>query len=69
MSAVGLAAGWAGTLVLPRLIASRLWGVGPSESAMTVVLITIVAATAATAAWVPLRRALRVDPAITLRAE
>ncbi|MEZ5420786.1 MAG: FtsX-like permease family protein [Vicinamibacterales bacterium] len=66
---VGLAIGLAGAAWLGRLIAGELVGVGVFDpvAVSTAVVLLVVAALAATAA--PARRALRVDPAVTLAAE
>jgi hypothetical protein len=65
--AIGVAAGCAGTAVLPRLIASKLWGVDSSYALTTMAVSTVVVATVAAAVWLPLRRAVRIDPAVALR--
>ena len=67
--AVGLAAGLAAASVSTRYLASLLFGVSPVDPitfAAAVVLLTIVALFAH---WIPVRRALRIDPATALRAE
>jgi putative ABC transport system permease protein len=66
---LGLAAGLAAALLALRLMRSLLFGVSASDPA-TLAVATLALATAALAAhWVPVRRALRIDPASSLRAE
>ena len=56
-------------LASARLLRSQLYGVAPSDS-HTYVLVSMVLGTAALIAmWLPARRACRVDPVSTLRAE
>ena len=66
---VGIAIGLAASLAASRIVASQLYGVSPRDpvilsiSAASLVVVTIIAALA------PLRRATRVDPVVTLRAD
>jgi predicted permease len=67
--AIGTAIGLPAALGLTRLLSSQLYGIAPSDPA-TVVLATLgIAATAALAAYIPARRAARVDPVTALRYE
>jgi predicted permease len=68
MTTVGIAIGWVGTLALPRLIATKLWGI-VSPFPTTASVVGIVAVTIVAAVWIPLRRAVRIDLAVALRAE
>ena len=54
---------------LGRLIESRLYGVGAFDVVSLVAAIAVLAAVGLLAAWVPSRRAARVDPAVVLRVE
>jgi ABC-type antimicrobial peptide transport system permease subunit len=65
----GLAAGFAGALVVTRTLATLLFGVTPTDAlsfataSAALLLITLVAS------YLPARRAARVDPMVVLRAE
>ena len=67
--ATGLAAGVAGSISLTRMLASQLWGVTPTDPATFAGVAAFLAAVALAACWVPVRRAIQIDPAVTLRAE
>ena len=69
LAGVGLATGVAGALVLTRVMQSMLFEVSATDPASFMVTAAVLGATALLAAWAPARRALRVDPMITLRAE
>ena len=66
---VGLAAGCAATLVIARLIANLLVGVGPADPLTYAAVVSVLALIAAIACSVPARRAMRVDPMVALRYE
>jgi putative ABC transport system permease protein len=63
--AVGIVGAWAAT----RLIQSLLFGVSPTDPLTFLAVVLFLAATALLAAYLPARRATRVDPMIALRAE
>jgi putative ABC transport system permease protein len=67
--AISLAIGVAGAFAATRLLNSLLFGVGASDPATFGGIVLLVSAVAFIAAWVPARRATRVDPIIALRAE
>jgi putative ABC transport system permease protein len=67
--AISLVAGIAGAFAATRLLTSLLYGVGASDPATFVAIVLLVSAVAFVAAWLPARRATRVDPIIALRAE
>jgi ABC-type antimicrobial peptide transport system permease subunit len=54
-------------LASSRLAASLLYGISPSDPATFVGAVALLAAVALVAAWVPARRAARLDPMKTLR--
>jgi putative ABC transport system permease protein len=66
---VGLAAGCALALVLGSAIGGFLFGVAPDDPATFALAVVALAATALIAVVAPVRAAVRVDPAITLKAE
>jgi len=67
--AIGLALGMFPAFALARLMASAVWGVGPTTPATLTAIPLLLAAAAALAIWIPARRALRVDPLAALRCE
>ena len=66
---VGLAVGTAGALALTRFMETLLFGVAPTDALTFTAVVALLAATAAAAAYVPTRRATRVDPVRALRQE
>ena len=69
MVGIGLALGLVGALVVARLLASFLYGVGPADPLALAGAGLVLAAAAALATVFPVRRATRVDPVIALAAE
>jgi ABC-type antimicrobial peptide transport system permease subunit len=67
--AVGIAIGVPAMLAVSRLVAARLFGVGPADPVTITGAIVVLAAAAAVAAFLPARRAARVDPMVALRCE
>jgi ABC-type antimicrobial peptide transport system permease subunit len=65
----GTAIGLASSLLLTRLIASLLFQVKAVDPAILAVVALLLLAVALTAAWLPARRASRVDPMVALRFE
>ena len=61
--------GLAGAFVATRLLNSLLFGVGASDPVTFAAIVLLVSVVSFIAAWVPARRATRVDPIIALRAE
>lgn len=66
---VGVAAGLAAAVASSRLIGSLLYGIGPGDPVTLLSTTGLVLLAALAAAWLPARRAARVDPVIALRAE
>ncbi len=65
----GAALGVLGALALGRAVASLLYGVAPADPLVLVSATAALLAVALLAAWLPARRAARVDPIIALQAE
>jgi ABC-type antimicrobial peptide transport system permease subunit len=65
----GVALGVVGALVLTRLMTRLLYDVMPADAGTFIVMTTALVVIACLSAWVPARRASRVDPVIALRAE
>ena len=66
---ISLALGLAGAFAATRLLNSLLFGVGASDPVTFAGIVLLVSVVAFIAAWLPARRATRVDPIIALRAE
>ena len=66
---ISVAVGLAGAFAATRLLSSLLFGVGASDPGTFAGIVVLVSAVAFIAAWLPARRATRVNPIIALRAE
>jgi predicted permease len=66
---LGILVGVPAALALTRLIRSMLYGITPTDSISFVAALMLMIVVTAVAAWVPARRAARVDPMIALRCE
>jgi predicted permease len=69
VTGVGLVLGIAGALMATRLLRSLLYGVSATDLTSFIGAPLLLAAVALLACWIPARRATRVDPNVTLRAE
>jgi predicted permease len=69
MAAIGVLLGIAGALAAVRLLRSFLWGVQPTDPITFVTVVVGLLAVAFMASIIPALRVLRLDPALTLRAE
>jgi putative ABC transport system permease protein len=69
LAMVGIAAGLAGFLAVARLLSAILYGVTPHDPVTIVAGVGVLAICAALAAYLPARRAARVDPVQALRDE
>ena len=67
--AAGLVLGLAGTLALGRVLRSLLYQVASDDPATLAGVVVVLLGVALVASAVPIRRALRIDPATALRAE
>jgi predicted permease len=67
--AISLAVGVVGAFGATRLLNSLLYGIGASDPVTFIAIMLLVSVVAFLAAWLPARRATRVDPIVALRAE
>jgi putative ABC transport system permease protein len=67
--AISLVIGVAGAFAATRLLNSLLFGVGAADPVTFAAIVLVVSAVGFIAAWVPARRATRIDPIVALRAE
>ena len=65
----GLVLGFVGAVAFSRIIRSLLFGVSTSDPLIYAVVTLVLAGAALFACWMPARRASRVNPMVTLRAE
>ena len=65
----GVIVGLAGALGLTRLLQTFLFGVTPTDPVAFTIVTLLLMAVALMAAWLPARRATRIDPCAALRAE
>jgi predicted permease len=66
---IGIGVGLLGSVVVTRLVGSLLFNVRPYDPLTFVVTIAALVVMALVAAYVPARRAARIDPVVSLRAE
>ena len=66
---LGLIIGLAGALALARVLGSFLFEVKPVDPVIYAAVSILLAAATILACWIPARRASRIDPIVTLRAE
>jgi putative ABC transport system permease protein len=69
LTGAGVAIGLAGAVAASQWIAAMLFGVSPLDAVTYLGVIALLAAVSLMACAVPAWRAVRVDPATTLRAE
>ena len=69
MAAVGLVIGLSLAALLTRALSSTLFGVVQTDVSTFALLTVLLAAVAATAAYLPARRAMKIDPMVALRYE
>ena len=66
---VGLAIGFVGAVAFSRVIRSLLFGVSANDPLIYAVVTLVLIAASIVACWLPARKASRVNPIVTLRAE
>jgi predicted permease len=69
LAAIGIVLGMAASWALARTIGSLLFGVSAADPVTYLGMLAVLTAVAATAGYLPARRASRIDPATVLRAE
>jgi len=69
LTLLGVGIGLAAAYGLTRFMVNQLFGVRPDDPPTFVVVTVILAASAVFAAWLPVARAVRVDPVVALRHE
>ena len=69
LAAIGVAIGSAAALAVVRLLQSFLWGVTPNDPLTFALVVVTLLTVALVASLIPALRVLRLDPALTLRAE
>ena len=69
ISMAGAVFGLAGAFALSRLATTLLYGVSPTSAAIYATSTGVIVAVTLAATYLPARRATRVDPTSTLRAE
>ena len=69
LAGIGVVVGAVGCVALRRVLAAVVYGIGPSDPVTMAAAGVVLLAVALAAAWIPARRATRVDPMAALRAE
>ncbi len=69
LTLLGVGAGLVASLWLTRFVRGMLYGVAPHDTITLVGTALVLVAVALLAAWLPTRRALRVDPVVALKAD
>ncbi len=69
LALLGVALGVLGALLGTRVLASLVYQVSTTDPLTLAATAAVLVGSAALASWVPARRATRVDPAVSLRAE
>jgi ABC-type antimicrobial peptide transport system permease subunit len=66
---LGTAIGLAAAIPAARLVRAQLYGVEPTDPTTLVAVIVVLVAASVAAAYVPARRATKVDPVVALRSD
>jgi len=69
LALIGVAAGTAGALAGARVMQAYIWGVQPRDPVTLIAVVATLLVVALLASVIPALRVLRLDPALTLRAE
>ena len=69
IAVIGMVIGLAGAIPATRLLRSQLFGVSPVDPVTIASVLVVLVVAAVAAAYIPARRATRVDPVVALRSE
>ena len=69
LAGIGAALGIGGALGLVKTISALLYGITPTDPVSFAAVTALLLGVALVACWLPTRAAMRVDPAVALRAE
>jgi putative ABC transport system permease protein len=69
LAGIGIVAGAVACMALRNVLAAAVFGIGPNDPATLGAAIAVLLAAALAAAWIPARRATKVDPMTALRQE
>jgi putative ABC transport system permease protein len=69
LTLIGVGLGLAGAFVLARFLASLLFGIGSYDPVTFLGVVLLLIGVALLASYIPARRAMRVDPVVSLRYE
>jgi predicted permease len=69
LSAIGIGLALPAAFALARLVKGQLYGVPPEDPTTVALVIIVLITVALLAAWIPARRAARVDPMVALRSD
>jgi ABC-type antimicrobial peptide transport system permease subunit len=69
LAGTGIAFGLPAVFVLTRFLKSQLYGVQPNDPVTLAIAIVAMTSVAILSAWLPARRAAKVDPMVALRNE
>ena len=69
LSAIGAVVGLVAAIAVGRLMSSLLFGIGPMDPIAYVAAVAVTIAAAGLASYLPARRAAKIDPIETLKAE
>jgi len=67
LAGIGVVAGTLGCVALRHVLTAAVFGIGPNDPATLAGAIAVLLAVALAAAWIPARRATRIDPMTALR--